>query len=252
MKDFDAAVDLNYTLGLVGRAKVKLQKGDHQQALENLNLALEQRPHDGALYALRATIHTQTGDLDSAKKDDGQAELLDDGKECIICMDRRRATRLTPCQHAALCAPCAETIAKKTKSCPICAVFIEQIEYGDFLGATYNPSSSLGTMSGPNPVELLVSAARLAETMPIEELEALDDNTLRQMLPGMSPGSPQQRIQTRVPRFPEPEDAPQPTVSRSLQFTELPTITGAVRHSQQLPPLSSLSVATGWESEDRL
>lgn len=47
------------------------------------------------------------------------------GRECVICMDRRRAVRLHPCDHALFCYDCAVRTPRAT--CPICRAPVECI-----------------------------------------------------------------------------------------------------------------------------
>jgi len=49
-----------------------------------------------------------------------------EGGECVVCYERRIATRLVPCGHVALCCICAERLVQRR--CPICREPIASVE----------------------------------------------------------------------------------------------------------------------------
>ena len=59
--------------------------------------------------------------------------------ECVMCMAAPRGTRLRPCCHALLCAPCAADLVQRRYGCPACRAGVERFEVGAF-DATYAPA----------------------------------------------------------------------------------------------------------------
>jgi hypothetical protein len=59
--------------------------------------------------------------------------------ECVLCMAAPRGTRLRPCCHALLCAPCAADLVRRGDGCPACRAGVERYEEGAF-DATYAPA----------------------------------------------------------------------------------------------------------------
>ena len=56
-------------------------------------------------------------------------------KDCIICMDALRNTRLLPCQHQLMCSNCAALIRQSgTPLCPLCRATIDHVEEGQQFG----------------------------------------------------------------------------------------------------------------------
>ena len=53
-------------------------------------------------------------------------------RDCIVCMERERATRLQPCLHAILCLRCARDLAGRGAGCPYCDCPIAEVEAGQF------------------------------------------------------------------------------------------------------------------------
>jgi len=53
-------------------------------------------------------------------------------RECVVCWNAPRATRLTPCLHAILCLPCATELLGRESRCPTCRLQIESFEEGVF------------------------------------------------------------------------------------------------------------------------
>ena len=60
-------------------------------------------------------------------------------RECVVCLDAPRQTRLRPCCHALLCAPCAAELVRRRQRCPACRAAVEGFEEGAF-DATYAPA----------------------------------------------------------------------------------------------------------------
>eukprot|EP01079_Euglenida_sp_SAG-EU17-18_P000264 gene264-2387_t len=70
-------------------------------------------------------------------------------RECLICMDQPRGSRLDPCGHYVLCAPCAEMlIASPDPKCPICRSDVSTMQPGTF-DATWVPGSALPDVAPP-------------------------------------------------------------------------------------------------------
>ncbi len=59
--------------------------------------------------------------------------------ECVVCMAAPRGTRLRPCCHVLLCAPCAAELVRRGDGCPACRAAVERYEEGAF-HATYAPA----------------------------------------------------------------------------------------------------------------
>ena len=57
-------------------------------------------------------------------------------RECVVCMDAPRHTRLRPCCHSLLCEACASQLINRGDRCPGCRGDINSFEVGDF-AATY-------------------------------------------------------------------------------------------------------------------
>ena len=52
--------------------------------------------------------------------------------ECVVCMAAPRGTRLRPCCHALLCAPCAADLKQRGDGCPACRAAVDYFEEGVF------------------------------------------------------------------------------------------------------------------------
>ena len=49
--------------------------------------------------------------------------------ECIICLEVPRSVLLEPCNHYALCEPCAKQVQKSDRrECPLCRVSIKGVK----------------------------------------------------------------------------------------------------------------------------
>ncbi len=65
--------------------------------------------------------------------DSGWAER----SQCVVCLAAPRGTRLRPCFHWLLCAPCAAALVRRGDSrCPACRAAVERYEEGVY-NATY-------------------------------------------------------------------------------------------------------------------
>ena len=52
--------------------------------------------------------------------DELDADEVDLGAECVICMTDPRDTLLLPCRHLCLCSGCAGNLRYQSSNCPIC------------------------------------------------------------------------------------------------------------------------------------
>ncbi|KAK3279942.1 hypothetical protein CYMTET_12197 [Cymbomonas tetramitiformis] len=212
IEDFNKAIELNYSLAHVGRGKAFLLQQRASEALVDLKECLASRPDYAVAYHLRAAAYELLGRADDAQKDQKKVEELDSlQKLCVICMDAKRVTRLEPCQHAAMCAECAEDCSIVTQKCPLCGVKIMNVEFGYF-ATTYAPSDSLGTsacMAG-EIVRLAALAEESSSTDPAafaplpqhlenSEIVSADDPHRMALSPG---GSRPQAMQ--LPPLPQP------------------------------------------------
>jgi hypothetical protein len=53
----------------------------------------------------------------------------DDGTECVFCHDHCRDALVQPCNHLALCWPCATRMQEGERPCPICRGPMESLVY---------------------------------------------------------------------------------------------------------------------------
>ena len=84
--------------------------------------------------------------------DSDDAELAEE-RECILCMNAPRQTRLQPCRHVLLCEPCAAAQRDWHRArhtdwiCPLCqcvASLVSRYDVGDFGGlGTFVPDDKL-------------------------------------------------------------------------------------------------------------
>ena len=73
--------------------------------------------------------------LPSAAGDGGWGPVV---RECVVCMDAPRQTRLRPCCHVLLCSACATDLLRQRRPCPHCRAAVDRCEEGVF-DATYAP-----------------------------------------------------------------------------------------------------------------
>lgn len=57
---------------------------------------------------------------------DGDIDVNDPGKECVICLSEPRDTAVLPCRHMCLCNGCAKVLRFQTTRCPICRQLVER------------------------------------------------------------------------------------------------------------------------------
>lgn len=117
LEDFDAGIKAGYALAYIGAARVHLVAGNAAEALASLRLVDELRPTDSVVYTLRSEAYDAMGDVEAAAEQRTLAEMLTEGKECCVCMEAVRNTRLHPCMHSALCAACAEGMRARGSKC---------------------------------------------------------------------------------------------------------------------------------------
>ena len=142
--DASAAIALGHREGHRARGAVHLERGRWRDAVADLNVAVRLEPTDRRAWALRSRAHRGLGNAERAEEDAAEAERRDPDSEaglCVVCLDEPRATRLNPCEHSVLCAPCAQECQDHHGACPICNTTIKAIEYGTFLG-TFAPSDT--------------------------------------------------------------------------------------------------------------
>ena len=53
-------------------------------------------------------------------------------RDCMLCLDRPRGTRLIPCCHNVVCQRCASELVTRRSGCPICRVPITSFQEGSF------------------------------------------------------------------------------------------------------------------------
>ncbi len=52
--------------------------------------------------------------------------------ECVVCLDAPVRSRLRPCCHMVMCAPCARGVVARERRCPACRAVVERSEEGVF------------------------------------------------------------------------------------------------------------------------
>ena len=206
LEDFDAGIKAGYALAYIGAARVHLVAGNAAEALASLRLVDELRPTDSVVYTLRSEAYDAMGDVEAAAEQRTLAEMLTEGKECCVCMEAVRNTRLHPCMHSALCAACAEGMRARGSKCvarrppqfvssfvcpesppaeaalfarcPICCltfVHIENDVHGRFAVDTFTPTLCDGA-SGDHLRAAVMAAAQLTagqvQTLLGDEIDA--------------------------------------------------------------------------------
>ena len=77
------------------------------------------------LRASEATLQEHVGDLMQRCSDlQLRLDVLEEGRVCTICFERKRDTLVLPCMHAHFCGQC---VPRGTSSCPTCRGFIAGI-----------------------------------------------------------------------------------------------------------------------------
>lgn len=131
------------------------------------------RPMNGLVYKLRSEAYDAIGDLEAADEQRALAQMLaEEGKECCVCFEELRTTRLHPCNHSALCAACADGVRSRGSKCPICASPFVHIEFdvdGRFAVDTYTPA----TVGRGAASDELRSAVALAAQLTPMQIQAL-------------------------------------------------------------------------------
>jgi hypothetical protein len=135
------------------------------------------RPTGGLVYKLRSVAYDAIGEVESANEQRALAQMLaEEGKECCVCFEALRTTRLHPCNHSALCAECADGVRSRGSKCPICAEPFVQIEFdvhGRFAIDTYTPAT---VGKGDASYELRSAVALAAQLTPVQIQALLGDS----------------------------------------------------------------------------
>ncbi|KAL3623330.1 putative E3 ubiquitin-protein ligase log2 [Castilleja foliolosa] len=58
---------------------------------------------------------------------EGEVDVNDPGKECVICLSEPRDTTVLPCRHMCMCSNCAKVLRFQTNRCPICRQPVERL-----------------------------------------------------------------------------------------------------------------------------
>ncbi|KAL0927316.1 hypothetical protein M5K25_001479 [Dendrobium thyrsiflorum] len=58
---------------------------------------------------------------------EGDFDVNDPGKECVICLSELRDTTVLPCRHMCLCSECAKVLRYQTNRCPICRQPVDRL-----------------------------------------------------------------------------------------------------------------------------
>lgn len=111
-------------VGLIGiqRTDLELHKGTNGLLIPRI-ISQTVQVDGGAQYSLleiygRPLISSPT--LFSTESLELNEQLLQESKECIICLSSIRDTIVLPCRHLCLCAECAESLRSRVDKCPIC------------------------------------------------------------------------------------------------------------------------------------
>ena len=59
-------------------------------------------------------------------------EPLQNDRECVLCMNNMRRTRLRPCFHVVYCVECANAALQRNNRCPICRTVFTHYDVGTF------------------------------------------------------------------------------------------------------------------------
>ncbi len=112
LNDFTKAVKLrsDYVAAFISRGRVYNKLHQYDNAIEDCTVAIDISPEEATAFQTRAGAYQSKGDLDKAMEDFERAGLLSEQKLCVVCLDNPRSTRIHPCLHAVLCAPCAQDL----------------------------------------------------------------------------------------------------------------------------------------------
>jgi hypothetical protein len=95
-----------------------------------------------AMDCINSTVSSRPTSLEAAKRLSSMISPIpqraDSYKECIICMNATRRTRLRPCCHVLYCEGCAEMALCAEFKCSLCDRHVQEYDVGDF-NATYVP-----------------------------------------------------------------------------------------------------------------
>jgi serine/threonine protein kinase len=61
-----------------------------------------------------------------------QPRPLERDRECLMCMNATRRTRLRPCCHVVFCEECADEACQRSMPCPVCRGLVQEYDVGDF------------------------------------------------------------------------------------------------------------------------
>eukprot|EP00941_MAST-03F_sp_MAST-3F-sp1_P006193 g6193.t1 len=89
-----------------------IQKFDHD-LVRPKKIEMQRKNESETTDQIRKLLKAATNALNAK---DIELQNLADEKLCIVCLERRRTTLLSPCNHFSLCENCAV----KCKSCPVC------------------------------------------------------------------------------------------------------------------------------------
>ena len=134
LNDFTHAVRIrpDYVAAFVSRGRVYSKLEEYDNAINDCSVAIGISPDEATAFETRAGAYQAKGEVDKAMDDFERAGLLSEQKLCVVCLDNVRNTRIHPCLHAVLCAPCAQDLLAMKYSCPLCSQPIEYIEQGAF------------------------------------------------------------------------------------------------------------------------
>eukprot|EP01023_Acetabularia_acetabulum_P034122 TRINITY_DN3203_c0_g1_i2.p1 TRINITY_DN3203_c0_g1~~TRINITY_DN3203_c0_g1_i2.p1 ORF type:complete len:378 (-),score=61.72 TRINITY_DN3203_c0_g1_i2:1364-2497(-) len=78
----------------------------------------------GSAYVLQDLYGIEGGVSPSSHQNQSgnEADDLDSGRECVICLTALRDTAVLPCRHFCMCQDCAKEVYKTSRQCPICRI----------------------------------------------------------------------------------------------------------------------------------
>ncbi len=82
------------------------------------------QPGEPAPTAVLARVREPPAGYVPASNPECESELL-----CSCCLDHRKDTLLRPCNHLAVCWPCANAILATSPQCPLCRENISAMEF---------------------------------------------------------------------------------------------------------------------------
>jgi len=97
-----------------------LECDDHSLEIKASQVKLKYAGHiylEQELYGQNLKAENQETPGGGGGVEDG---VLEEGKECVVCLSEGRVTAVLPCRHLSLCDSCANIFRLQANKCPIC------------------------------------------------------------------------------------------------------------------------------------